>query len=218
MNFREEAAQWIRVGTLVGIWIAVLYFSRTPLKFGWGSVEALPTVISVYALVAYAFARWLWRLPFLQGWLVQLPDLQGTWQGEVRSTWRDSGGHELPPIPAILVIKQTFLSINCALHARDSDSYSTAAQVNRDDSGTLRLTFNYTNRPKAVLRDRIPIHDGAAILRITGHGRHLSLEGEYWTNRNTRGDMLVRFHSREILEDSLGVAALRLLAITRRSP
>jgi hypothetical protein len=210
MNLNEEAAEWVRVGTIVAIWVVVLYFNRTPRTIGWAAIEQLPAVISIYAIVSYVFTHWLWRWHFLQGWLVPLPDIRGTWQGQIHSTWRDSNGQELPPIPAVLVIKQTFLSINCALHTRDSDSYSTAAQINRDDSGTLRLTFNYMNHPRAILRDSIPIHDGAAILRIVGHGRHLSLEGEYWTNRHTAGDMRLHFCSRAILDDFPDVIPLAL--------
>jgi SMODS-associating 2TM, beta-strand rich effector domain len=205
MNLDEEAAEWLRVGTLVAIWVAVLYFSRTPLTISWGAIAQLPAVISIYAIVTYVFTHWLWRWHFLQGWLVPLPDVRGTWQGEIHSTWRDACGQELPPIPVVLVIKQTFLSVNCVLHSRDSDSYSMAAQIRRDDAGTFRLTYNYMSRPRAAVRDRVPIHDGAAILRVVGRGRHAWLEGEYWTNRHTTGDMRLHFRSRAILDDFPGV-------------
>ena len=103
-------------------------------------------------------------------------------------------------MPAILVVKQTFNSISCVLYTSESDSYSTAAQISRDeDSGILRLSYNYSNRPKATIRDRSAIHDGAALLRIiTTPGR--ALEGEYWTSRCTTGDLALKFHSKDLLE------------------
>ncbi|MGH9712589.1 MAG: hypothetical protein ACRD5M_04740 [Candidatus Acidiferrales bacterium] len=203
INIREEALQWIRVGILVAIWVGVLYISKTGLAISWDAVKQLPAVVTVYAILSYVFTKWLWRAPFLQGWLVPFPDLHGTWQGEIRSTWRDpKTRQELPPIPAVLVVQQSFLSINCAMHTEESDSYSRAAQFSQDDDGTLRLSFNYTNRPKATVRDRIAIHDGAATLTISGRKR--TLEGEYWTSRRTTGDISLKFRSREISEDIPG--------------
>ena len=204
MNVREEALGWVRIAILVAIWAAVLYISKIGLAISWDAVKQLPAVVTVYTILSYIFTKWLWRLPLLQGWLVPFPDLEGTWQGEIRSTWRDpKSDQQLPPLPVILVIKQSFLSISCAMHAIESDSYSTAAQFSQDDDGTLRLSFNYTNRPKATVRDRIAIHDGAAILRIVGRRRR-TLEGEYWTSRRTTGDISLKFSSRELMEDIPG--------------
>jgi hypothetical protein len=76
----------------------------------------------------------------------------------------DPKAHQvLRPISAILVIRQDFLSISCAMHTEESESYSTAALISVDDeSGRLRLSFNYTNKPKVMARDRMAIHYGAA--------------------------------------------------------
>jgi hypothetical protein len=116
----------------------------------------------------------------------------------------DPKAHQaLRPIPAILVIRQDFLSISCAMHTRQSDSYSTAALISLDDeSGRLRLSFNYTNKPKATARDRMAIHYGAAILQI-GNGPSRSLEGEYWTSRRTTGEILLKFRSRALFPNPL---------------
>lgn len=201
VNIREEALEWVRVGLLVAVWAAVLYISKTGLAISWDAVKQLPVVVTVYAILSYVFTKWLWRVPLLQGWLVPFPDLQGTWQGEIRSTWRDpKTDQKLPPLPVILVIKQSFLSISCAMHTRESESYSTAAQISQDEDGTLRLSFNYTNRPKASVRDRISMHDGAAILRIV-RGNNRLLQGEYWTSRRTTGDISLKFRSRALSED-----------------
>jgi hypothetical protein len=82
------------------------------------------------------------------------------------------------------------------MHTEESDSYSTAALISVDDeSGRLRLSFNYTNKPKVMARDRMAIHYGAAILQI-GNGPSRSLEGEYWTSRRTTGEISLKFQSR----------------------
>ncbi len=84
------------------------------------------------------------------------------------------------------------------MYSAESSSWSNTAQISEDDdSGTLRLSYNYTNRPKAAIRERSEIHDGAAILRII-KAPTLTLEGEYWTSRKTTGDMRLIFKSRKI--------------------
>lgn len=66
-------------------------------------------------------------------------------------------------------------------------------------SGAIRLDYNYTNRPKATIRERSAIHDGAARFRIVT-SPSLWLEGEYWTSRCTAGDIVVRFQGHQLAE------------------
>jgi hypothetical protein len=198
-NVREEASEWIRVGVLVAVWSTLLYISKMGLAINWESVKELPTVITVYATLSYVFARWLWRMPVLQGWLVPYPDLQGTWQGEVKVAGKGADSGPSTAVPVVLVIKQTLSSLSVTMHTITSDSYSTAAQFSRNADGTLRLTYSYTNRPKAAVRDRFTIHDGAAILRVVVRPKRY-LEGEYWTNHRTMGSISVRFRSRNLME------------------
>jgi SMODS-associating 2TM, beta-strand rich effector domain len=199
-NIKEEALLWARLLGFVAIWATVLFATKTGLSINWEALKRLPDAVTIYVIIAFTFTKWLWRLPVFQGWLVPFPDLQGTWQGEFSSTWKDEAGKIIAPIPVTLVIRQTFSSISCALFTQESESYSTAAQISsEDDSGALYLNYNYTNRPKATIRDRSAIHDGAARLRIISVPRR-SLEGEYWTGRCTTGDMSLKFRSKKLSE------------------
>lgn len=199
-NIKEEALLWVRLVGFVAIWAAILYLTGTALSINWEALKKLPDVVTVYVIAAFVFSKWLWRWRVFRGWLVPFPDLQGTWDGELKSTWKDTNGQVIPPIPATLVIRQTFSSVSCALFTQESESYSAAAQISRDDdSGALFLNYNYSNRPKATIRDRSAIHDGAARLRIIETpGR--SLQGEYWTGRCTTGDMSFTFRSRQLVD------------------
>ena len=86
------------------------------------------------------------------------------------------------------------------MYTDESDSFSNTAQINEDDdSGIFRLSYNYTNRSKANVRDRSAIHDGASILKII-RKPNKCLEGEYWTSRKTRGDINLIFESKNITE------------------
>lgn len=193
---------YIQVITFLIIWGAILlfknFYSTHDLLL---ALKQIPTAITIYVVLGIIFNQWIWRWRLLQGWLIKLPYLQGTWRGELRSDWIDpKTGKGIDPLSVILVIKQTFTSINCTLMTKESTSYSAAADIVRMyGSEDLYLSYTYTNRPKAAIRDRSEIHDGATILKIIKKPS-LALEGEYWTSRRTRGDLVLSFESRELME------------------
>jgi len=198
-NIRKEILVWIQLVSFVAIWAAVLFFSRTSLKIEWEAIKKLPDVVTIYVLLVLIFTNWAWRLPIFKGWLVPFPDLQGTWKGTLQSTWIDPAtSQKIQPKDVMLVIKQTFSNISCVMYTDESNSFSNTAQINQDDdSGIFRLSYNYTNRSKANVRDRSAIHDGAAILKVITEPEK-SLEGEYWTSRKTTGDISVKFISKKL--------------------
>lgn len=200
-NIRREVAVYIQLVSLIVIWVSVLFISGVELKINWEALKKLPEVVSIYFLAQLLFTLWAWRLPIFQGWLVPFPDLQGTWAGTLHSTWPDpSTSRSTPPVPIIIVIKQSYSSISCIMHSSDSTSFSSAAQIVGEEDGLpLRLSFNYSNRPKASVREQSQMHDGAAILRIVKHPERV-LEGDYWTDRKTTGDLQVLFKSKVLAD------------------
>lgn len=188
--------------TFLVVWIAVIIvagvFNTVDL---WAVVKSVPTAISIYAVIALVFTQWVWRWKIFQGWLIKIPDLQGTWRGELKSDWINPATQQpIAPIPVVLVVRQTFSTINCTLMTKESSSYSTTAAINlAPNNKDLYLTYNYTNRPKATIRDRSAIHDGASILKIIKRPTRM-LEGEYWTSRKTRGDITLNFESKSLVE------------------
>ncbi len=193
---------YAQVITFLIIWAAAILVSGifNPVDL-WAAIKLVPSAISIYAVIALAFTQWMWRWRIFQGWLIKVPDLQGTWRGELKSDWIDPTTQQrIVPIPVVLVVRQTFSSINCRLMTAESTSYSTTAAINlAPDDKDLYLTYNYTNRPKATIRDRSAIHDGAAILKVINRPRRV-LEGEYWTSRKTRGEIVLNFESKSPVE------------------
>jgi hypothetical protein len=200
-NIRREIAVWVQFIVFLHVWASILYVSKVELRINWEALKRIPETIAVYSVLHLIFTSYAWRFPILQGWLVPYPDLQGTWKGFLESTWVDPRtGLRVAAVPVVLVITQSFSSINCTMHSSESSSYSNAAQISaEDESDVLRLSYNYTNRPKAGVRDRSEIHDGAAILRIARTSPR-ALEGEYWTDRKTTGDMRLTFESRKLTD------------------
>ena len=198
-NIREEILLWVHIGSIVVIWTAILYFTGTGLAINWEAMKKIPDVVTIYVVLSFVFTKWFWRWRVFRGWLVPFPDLQGTWQGELTSSWKDPTTGNSPPVKRVLlVIQQSFTHVSCVMYTSESESYSTAAQMD-SATGVIRLNYNYTNRPKATLRDRSTMHDGAASLRVI-LSPALALEGPYWTSRCTAGEISVRYRSRELLD------------------
>lgn len=200
-NIKDEVIIWGQLITFIGTWSVVLFVTNTPLKINFEAIKKLPDVVTVYSILLLIFIKWGWRIPQLQGWLVPFPDLEGTWEGTLQTTWIGPKTKKaLTPIPFILVIRQSFNSINCVMYTKESNSYSTTANfMNEGESGIKRLSYVYTNRPDASIRDRSEVHDGAAILTIVSKPKR-KLEGEYWTSRKTTGSIKLVFKTKELLE------------------
>lgn len=200
-NIKHELLIWVHLISLFGIWFGLLFILQIPIGFNNEALLKLPEVVTVYLILSFIFTKWIWRLPFLQGWLIKYPDLQGTWQGNLQTTWKNPETGKIPgPIPMILVIKQSFDTINCVMHTQESTSYSNASMLSEDDeSGIQRISYNYTNTPDTTIRGRSAIHYGAAILRIIKEGKKYSLVGEYWTSRSTAGNISLTLRSKELL-------------------
>lgn len=187
--------------TFLIIWACVVLVTKSYSAVDlWTAVKQIPQAISIYAVAGIVFVKWIWRWKILQGWLIKVPDLQGTWHGQLKSDWIDpQTGKGIDPIPMLLVIKQNFSNIQVTLMTKESTSYSTTADINTMSGDDLYLTYNYTNRPKATIRDRSAIHDGAAILKIIKNPEPC-FEGEYWTSRKTRGEIKLTFKSKALVE------------------
>jgi hypothetical protein len=197
-NLRKEVGRWVQFGVFIAVWVSVIAATHRSLLIDWDAIKEIPHTIVLFGILYLLFEKWGWRLSVFHPWLVPHPDLEGTWDGEVRSTWTNpETGTGVAPIPSKLVIKHNFASISCVLLTGESQSYSVTAQINEDDdSDVLQLSYVYTNKPRARVRFRSEIHDGAAILTIKEEDG-LLLDGEYWTSRKTTGEMTFKRVSRK---------------------
>jgi len=169
------------------LWSLVLLGAGIHLTSGWARVtSALPLVI----VVAFAiFDNWLWRLEPIRR-VTGRPLLAGTWAGELTSMQiKDGKEAVLEPIPIYLSIRQSFLSIGVCLLSAESKSRSIAAILERNGAHDYTVYYHYTNVPGMKVRDRSPIHAGGSRIQVTGVSPS-RLEGEYWTDRRTRGTFL----------------------------
>lgn len=131
--------------------------------------------IAISALIMLIYEKILWKYnPF-----EETPVLKKRYKGLLLSTY-DGIARK-----ANLEIKQTLLSINIVFTTKESKSKSISSSIEKIQD-EWQLTYCYLNVPKAKVRDRSAIHYGTALLCIENPEE---LQGQYFTDRKTTGDM-----------------------------
>ena len=183
------------------IWFCLGAVSGLAMQSFVDFMRPIPKVVTADLLLVGIFVRWLWRWRLLQGWLVPFPDLNGTWQGNIQTTWKDAEVKTPGPIPAILTIKQTFGRLSCVMRTGEMESRSYLEGFCIDKEAQVRqVCYSYTSKPKAALRNRSTPHDGTMLFNIIGTPVH-KLEGEYWTQRQTTGSVTLTLRATELVDE-----------------
>lgn len=189
----------LAIGLTWGIEVGIekLHGERAPIiKY----VSVIAWMIAVVGGGAFSlFWRPLWRkFP----WLARktFPDLNGTWEGTLVSTWRNpTTGEPIPPIPTTIWIRQTPLSMSVRLRTGESTSHSMHCILEADpEAGRFRVWYSYDNRPRAELATRSGQHQGFAWLENDVDTAPNQLTGQYYTSRGTTGDMTLRRVSQKL--------------------
>src|SRR5260221_5722799 len=81
-----------------------------------------------------------------------------------------------------------------------SQSGTMACEVSQVWPGRYALVGTYLNEPRQLLRDGSRIHHGTMYLNAAGK-RPVRLEGSYWTDRNTKGELVFESFSPRVLND-----------------
>lgn len=152
------------------------------------AVSDIFKAISINAFVWLIFVNWGWRCKIFYPWLVPFPNLSGKWKGHLKSNWKNKS---LEPIQIEVDIKQTFFNIQIKIKTGESKSHSIGASFDIDkERGMQRLIYSYLNTPKSNVRDRSEIHYGTTLLEFDGF-KVDEMEGEYWTDRETTGEIIL---------------------------
>ena len=147
-------------------------------------------VIGVLVIVLFLFDRWLWKLPIIHSLLVPFPDVSGTWKGQINSSWKnEKTGNPIETIDAFLVVYQTYSSINIRMMTKESNSDLLSGNIIQNQAGPDTIAGVYNNIPYLTVREKSPIHFGGLLLKIH-NGEKTILDGEYWTDRDTKGTLL----------------------------
>ena len=192
-------------GVFAACFIGVAYRSGKEVSDLWSVLVIAYKTIPLVLLAVGVFVSYAWRWRIFSGWLVPFPDLNGTWQGAIQTTWRNPSTGEIPaPIPVILTIKQSFIRISCVMRTAEMTSRSYLADFWLDGDEQVRmLGYSYHSQPLPTVADRSQPHDGTIVFELIGD-RVTKLKGAYWTARKTTGEIVLTFRGTKRLDEFPG--------------
>lgn len=201
-NVTLKSSIYILVGISAVAWFSLAYFNELDLSKIRDFLGLIPKVVSIDLLLVAIFVKWGWKIKIFRGWLVPFPDLNGSWVGFIYSDWKNPETGEKPsPIPVLLTINQSFFHISCLMHTgeMESSSYSEGFLIDADRQ-IKNLAYSYTSKPRLSLNERSIPHDGTAVLKIIESPKK-KLVGRYWTERLTKGEIILEYRSKTLLEE-----------------
>jgi hypothetical protein len=201
-NTTLRNALYLLIGVSSIAWFLLAYFNGLDLSKVKDFFGLIPKVVSIDVLIVAVFVKWGWKFRIFRGWLVPFPDLSGTWIGFIHSDWKNpQTGEKPPPIPVMLTVNQSFSHISCVMRTSEmeSSSYSEGFLIDVDRQ-VKKVAYSYTSKPRLSLNERSIPHDGTAVFQIIEKPK-LKLVGRYWTERLTKGEFILEYHSSELLED-----------------
>jgi SMODS-associating 2TM, beta-strand rich effector domain len=193
------------ISVFAGFTVLILFIAAqiqgNDLKCFIDFLRLIPTIATADFIAYIIFTKWLWKIQYLQGWLIPFPDLNGTWQGWIQTSWQDGNGNIPGPIPVILTIKQSFARISCVMRTAEMESHSYLEGFCIDSENQIRrLCYSYTSKPINAVRERSSPHDGTVLFKILGKSK-IKLNGEYWTQRNRTGSIILSFRTEDLLDE-----------------
>lgn len=190
---------------VVGVFaVGILLDGGTP-EASWLSFFSVAVIVASAGLLAWDHL--LWRLPIVQR-LPRVPrSARGTWKGKLTSQWLDPETKKvIDPKLAYLVIRQSASMIDIVLLTDESRSRSSLGVVT-EASGQWSLDYMYLNKPKMSIEHRSRMHHGSTSLEMIG-SPVAKLDGRYWTDRDSKGELRFDQHSSVLAGDYDSAAAL----------
>jgi hypothetical protein len=158
--------------------------------------HAFSYVVTILWALLFCWNRWLWSWPVIR-WLSRRPNLKGTWKGFVQSDWpNQQADKKAESIDVYVVIRQTYSTLNVRLFSRESSSVSLCATLLSDAENIYQIAVMYLNTPTTLHVEKSPISHGGMLLNIRGGDPVQQLDGGYWTDRRTKGEIKLAEHAK----------------------
>jgi hypothetical protein len=135
-------------------------------------------------------------------WLIDIPNLNGRYKGELISSYLDANGN--PVIKdCVIEIKQTGSSIHVfsyygdkGTNTQSSRAYSVSEELVQEKNGLFQLFYIFTNEPDTLIT-QLNNHSGTSKFKYYPDIK--TLEGEYYNQRQNIGTIKVKFEQKKLL-------------------
>ncbi|MCM7841164.1 hypothetical protein [Enterobacter roggenkampii] len=165
------------------------YFQQPIPSAAW---KAFSTSLGLCVLFFGVFSKLAWRWRHLAKWMNR-PLVHGVWVGELRSDYGTVDGNRLV-IPIFFVIRQTYLTLSIqSFTERQEGESRLEALLRSSKTDVTRLCYMFELRK--IFSGAHSITSGAGELKLAGD--QLSLNGTYWTNTPTHGEISLRLVTRD---------------------
>lgn len=156
-------------------------------------IDLIPIEITVsgtsfgsFGVLYTLFDKHIWKCKWLRKFgIVQTPDLNGTWEGDLCSSHFDFKESQ----PATLVVEQTWSKICIKGSFNHSNSSSNTTSLKINEGGGIKLLYSYYNdKDPQYYKMCTKNHRGYASLKINGD----SMSGNYFndpTNNHNHGKL-----------------------------
>ena len=133
--------------------------------------------------------------------LVDIPNLNGRYEGILESSFLNLVTNENTKKKCVIEIVQNASKITINSYYADVDgvetskSESVSEEIIKKNNGFYDLYYIFTNKPD-TLNEGLNNHSGAC--KLTFYPQEKKLEGEYYTDRKTKGKISVIFKEKDI--------------------
>jgi hypothetical protein len=169
--------------------------SALDVYLGWVSPVAF------IAVVLATINGYLWKFSWMK-WLIELPNLNGRYIGELVSSFVGEDGQPVKK-DCVIEINQNGSGIHvCSYYAdkgsqaQTSMAYSIAEEIVKEKNGSFSLYYMFTNEPDSML-EALSKHNGTA--KLTYFADKKQLVGEYYNHRLNKGIMTLTFEDKKCL-------------------
>lgn len=183
----------IVIGLSAALWLVLAFVLDAPVDKTW--LKYLGGIASVVVVLVLVFDRWAWR--WVPVALSKRPCVSGTWRAKLHYQWPD--GTPTQTKDCFIVVRQTYSTITVDMHFDISDSYSRSAAI-VETNGRRSLWWSYLSVAHSLEQEGNPPHRGGAELIVSIKPR-ISLAGDYWTERKTRGRLTTAGRSTHLYDD-----------------
>lgn len=163
------------------------------------SYNGIFSTISLLLIIFLLINKYLWKYWFMKR-LIDIPNLNGRYEGELISSYRDDLGNNIKK-RCIIEIKQTASKIKIFSYYSDlnsdkqtSCSYSVLEEIISRDDNVFKLYYVYDN--KAEILNELSDHSGTCILQY--YHSEKKIEGEYYNARGYKGNIKVKFIGKKL--------------------